>query len=70
MVQLVPTGYDYISGSRIFYNEGGGGARGVQPFMITFCPPFGPESRGCSTKSYPFLVKFSNVGGLIFVTET
>ena len=38
----------------------------MQPFMITFCPPFGPESMGCSTKSYPFLVKFSNVGGLIF----
>ena len=32
MVQVVPTGYDYISGFRNCLKEGGG----LQPFMITF----------------------------------
>ena len=35
MVQVVPTGYDYIGGSRNCLKEAEGGGV-VQPFMITF----------------------------------
>ena len=52
-----------------FLKEGGGGERG-SAFHDYFCSPFGPERRGCITKTNPILVKFSDAWGLIFVTET
>ena len=57
MVQVVPTGYDYIGGSRNCLKEGGAA------FHDYFCPPFGPERRDYSTKNNPFLLKFFDWGG-------
>ena len=57
MVQVVPTGYDYIGGSRDCLKERGGAA-----YHDYFCPPFGPKRRDYSTKNNSFLVKFSDLG--------
>ena len=40
MVQIVPTGYDYIGGSRNCLKEGGAA------YHDYFCPPFGPGKEG------------------------
>ena len=62
MVQVVPTGYDYIGGSRNSLKWGGGGGGGAA-YRDYFCPPFDLERRDYSIKNNPFLVKFSDLGG-------
>ena len=59
MVQVVPTGYDYIGGSRNCWKEGGGAAY----LMITFIH-HSVRKGGIIvlTKNNHFLVKFSDLG--------
>ena len=61
MVQVVPTGYDYIGGSRNCLKEWGGGEGGLA-YHDYFCPPFSPERRDYSTKNNPLLVIFPTWG--------